>query len=220
MLYSKHPCLQAKAASFGCWAAQLAQSTQPLLCFSPLFNQAYFYHAGWSNPRLGTLQRVWQRSLYFIWKVFSAARDCLLTPASSLQKDQVDTKTLKFLQRHSQPKKKACKAHKNKFVATGGDSVLEGLTSNLKHTARYVVANSNQKSVTAQRLRRACMYSVLDSSKLLREACSDSTLTLSPRDAFDYWRCPRSLEPAEVEDWAATFEPCHEKGAQVWHEQR
>lgn len=121
----------------------------------------------------------------------------LFTPASSLQKNQVDTKTHKFLQKCSQPKKKACKAYKDKFVAAARDNVAEGLVSNLKHTARRLnslrggrVANSNQKSVTAQSsatlLRQAGLYSVLESAKLFREARSNGTLTLSPRDAFDY----------------------------------
>ena len=121
----------------------------------------------------------------------------LFTPAASLQKNQVDTKTHKFLQKCSQPKKKACKAYKKKFVAAAGDNMAEGLVSNLKHTARRLnslrggkVANSNQKSVTAQSsatlLRQAGLYSVLESAKLFREACSNGTLTLSPRDAFDY----------------------------------
>ena len=158
-----------------------------------------FPHAIWSHPRLSEGSKE-------AFTVQHSKR--LFTPASSLQKDHVDTKTLKFLQKCSQtvgPERKLARPTRTSLWP----QVATTLVSNLKHTGR--ATNSKQKSVTAQSsatlLRRDGLYSVLESAKLFREACSNGTLALSPRDAFDYqkhgWLTGDAEGASEPNIWTA-----------------
>ena len=132
-------------------------------------------------------QRGQQRSFYF--SVFSTARDC--SPRHPPCRRTTST------QRLSSSYKSAVRQLARPTRTSLWPQVATTLVSNLKHTARRLnslrggrATNSKQKSVTAQSsatlLRQAGLYSVLESAKLFREACSNGTLALSPRDAFDY----------------------------------
>lgn len=122
----------------------------------------------------------------------------IYTPASQLQKKDLDKRTSKLLKRNSKGPRRLAREYKNHWRLAGGDNAAESLLGHVKNAGRRMQtvgrtgssALKEVQSLAAARLLRCPgLLTILKAYRQYREAGLKGQLQMSPSQCFEPEKC-------------------------------